>query len=58
MTHRFPDIRFLKNIVTLKSGPDVTQGGTWSVAYLRGALVRGPDRRDFCNYFGIIFSDV
>ena len=33
-----------------------------SVAYLGGGLVRGPplwpDRRDFCNYFGIIFSAV
>ena len=32
-----------------------------SVAYLRGPLCEGPpwpDRRDFCNYFGIIFSAV
>jgi len=33
-----------------------------SVAYLGGALCEGPplwpDRRDFCNYFGIIFSAV
>ena len=37
---------------------------SWPVAYLGGGgLVRGPpplwpDRRDFCNYFGIIFSAV
>ena len=50
--------RYLSDEMVSDVRPNHQLRSSGAVAYLGGGACARPDRRDFCNYFGIIFSAV